>query len=73
MKCPYCSSEMKSGYLQSSRGMLWDTVKIKGACLTPEPGSIVLGRAVPPLFGFIAVESSYCETCGILITPVKEL
>lgn len=72
MKCPYCSSEMKSGYLQSSRGMLWDTVKIKGAFLTPEPGSIVLGR-VPPLSGFIAVESSYCETCGILITPVKDL
>ncbi len=29
MKCPYCSNEMKSGYVQSGRTIIWSERKHK--------------------------------------------
>lgn len=63
--CPYCGKEMRAGYLQSSRYLVWDP-EIKYGAILPGKEGFCLTRK---LFSENAVPSRYCEHCCLLITP----
>lgn len=66
MQCPWCGEEMKDGYLQSSRTLVWSSIELSGFILPREEGDF---RVSPSMFKNI-VPSKYCPHCGILISQI---
>lgn len=73
MLCPYCQEEMKNGYLQSSRSLVWSSVELSGIILPREEGDF---HVTTGMFKHV-IESKYCPHCKILVsfltTKSKEL
>jgi hypothetical protein len=62
--CPYCGKEMEDGYLQSSRFIVWSSIKLSGCILPQEKGDFkASGGIVRQL-----LPSHYCRLCNILIS-----
>lgn len=71
MKCPYCDTEMKLGYLQCRDSMVWDSKKRMVAALPSlRNDSIVLGSGDGPFSG-ASVLAHNCDKCkkSSLIMP----
>ncbi|WP_407066502.1 PF20097 family protein [Evtepia sp.] len=68
MICPYCKKEMRFGYIQSSRMLVWDKEKLSGVIL-PSNGGIKL---TPRFSKTYAIKAHFCETCNILLSTLNE-
>ena len=69
MKCPYCGNEMQSGYLQSSRPLVWGPSVLEDSILPEtENGGFYVTKG---LFKHNCVTSYFCAECGLLLTPLK--
>lgn len=72
MTCPYCGSEMKNGYLQSSRVIVWSS-EILYFTIVPKGGGDFRASKEAGVWGAHNLRSNFCEECNILISiPLKE-
>jgi hypothetical protein len=69
MECPYCSSEMEKGVIQSQHGISWS--KKKHLFLNAEfhDDSVVLSEQ--SLLKGSAVTAHLCRNCGVVIIDYK--
>ena len=68
MKCPKCSAETESGFIQAGHMMIWTPQKHK-LSLTPrnDGKDIVLGR---DYIGMPSIEAYCCRKCGFIMIPI---
>lgn len=71
-KCPYCSHEMESGYIQCRDGVSW-TKKKKAIAALPssDASSTILASGGGPFSG-AAVEAYRCRECKTIIINYSE-
>ena len=69
MNCPYCGKQMQTGYLQSSRRIIWSPEKKEGIVMASNEGDINFPSGI---INGSCVESWHCAGCKKLITEVKE-
>ena len=66
MVCPYCNTEMKEGYIQSSGLVFWGEKKHKFIFI-PEEALGEVSVTVPNFTGTSA-KSDYCPKCEVIIS-----
>lgn len=73
--CPYCQSEMESGYIQCRDGISWSKQKRTIAAIQPrntrKNPSIILTASFP--FSDAAVEAYVCTKCKKIVIDYTEL
>ena len=70
MKCPYCGSEMESGYLRSSRVFVWGKEKELGI----QKNTIKLvGPFLKGMFEGFYAKAQHCIVCKKLIVDLEDL
>lgn len=70
MKCPFCSEEMLSGYLQNGQRMLWGQTKKKGIFLPNGENDFYVDVGYEGLKGSF-LKSDYCSHCHKIIISTK--
>ena len=72
MKCPYCNSEMKKGYIESSHPLAWTPRKLKLFTLNAfyDEDSYVLADI--GCISAACVIAYNCEKCKTVIIPYGE-
>lgn len=63
-KCPYCGSELFSGYLQSARQIIWSQEEKSISFRADEDGDLVVSHGIWE--GSFA-DCRYCTDCGIFL------
>ena len=63
-KCPYCSRELFSGYLQSARQIIWSQEEKSMSFRADEEGDLVVSHGI---WNGSFADCRYCADCGIFL------
>ena len=68
MKCPYCGEEMKKGFIQSQRGIIWSQYK-KGLFFNPSKSK---GDVAVTYFGLTgtSTDAYLCNSCKKIVINI---
>jgi hypothetical protein len=68
MICPYCGKEMREGFVQGARGVIFSEER-KSICILPSKAMKDID-----ITGFwkTAAPANYCDDCRILLAKVEE-
>jgi hypothetical protein len=73
MKCPYCGKEMENGYIPASKfALMWipEGERVPTTIFNKTKTGVNLTKV--PFWTMQKAESFYCDSCKVVITPVKE-
>ena len=71
--CPYCNSEMKSGYISAYNRLCWtpDGETVHGATKwAKSQNSVILAEYV--FLGAATVNAGYCERCKKVVIDLRD-
>jgi len=68
MKCPYCGEEMKKGFIQSQRGIIWSQDK-KKLSFNPSKNKGDVAITSFGLFG-TSTDSYLCNSCKKIVINI---